>query len=57
MSHPPTLPLLCLLLIALWCPDASAQEPQEFKDQVMAMGGYDVRETGRTIGSWVGGEG
>jgi len=23
---------------------------QEFKDQVMAMGGYDVRETGRIIG-------
>jgi putative molybdopterin biosynthesis protein len=26
---------------------------QEFKDQVMAMGGYDVRDTGRIIGSWV----
>ncbi len=28
---------------------------QEFKDQVMAMGGYDVRDTGRIIGSWAGG--
>ncbi len=27
---------------------------REFKDQVMALGGYEVRDTGRIIGSWVG---
>jgi putative molybdopterin biosynthesis protein len=26
---------------------------QGFKDQVMALGGYDVRDTGRIVGSWV----
>ena len=29
---------------------------REFKDQVMALGGYDVQDTGRIIASWVGGE-
>ena len=29
---------------------------QEFKQQVMALGGYDVRDTGRIVGSWIGGE-
>ena len=28
---------------------------QEFKEQVMALGGYDVRDTGRTILSWLAG--
>ena len=30
---------------------------QEFKEQVMALGGYDVRDTGRIILSWLAGEG
>jgi putative molybdopterin biosynthesis protein len=29
---------------------------REFKDQVMKLGGYDVRDTGQLIASWVGGE-
>jgi putative molybdopterin biosynthesis protein len=29
---------------------------REFKNQVMALGGYDIRDTGRIMGSWVGGE-
>ena len=29
-------------------------ETQEFKNQVMAMGGYNVHETGRIVGSWGG---
>jgi putative molybdopterin biosynthesis protein len=29
---------------------------QKFQDQVMAMGGYDVCDTGRILGSWVGGK-
>ncbi len=30
---------------------------QEFKQQVVALGGYDVRDTGRIKGSWLSGEG
>jgi len=29
---------------------------REFKHQVTALGGYDVRDTGRVIGSWISGE-
>jgi putative molybdopterin biosynthesis protein len=29
---------------------------REFKEQVTALGGYDVRDTGRTMASWIGGE-
>jgi putative molybdopterin biosynthesis protein len=28
----------------------------EFKNQVMELGGYDIRDTGRIMGSWVGGK-
>jgi putative molybdopterin biosynthesis protein len=28
---------------------------QEFKEQVMALGGYDVRDTGRLVLSWLAG--
>jgi putative molybdopterin biosynthesis protein len=29
---------------------------QQFKEQVMALGGYDVRDTGRVVRSWLAGE-
>jgi putative molybdopterin biosynthesis protein len=28
---------------------------QQFKEQVMALGGYDVRDTGRVVLSWLAG--